>query len=201
MCDWNWNAIVGIGTMALAVIAFGSFWLQFYFSKQQGSDSRAAVDRTVAAQLSAAREENKIRLYLDMRERWDGERLEQARRALAGLFKNTTASQRTDQFFEQMIERVPNFFEDLGSMLRHELLDEQLIYDLFSYHVKGWYVVCEPYFVWLRGKKKDYSLFEDFKALYERMMDLEAKERELPRNQIKLSDAEVREFLEEELLV
>jgi hypothetical protein len=161
--------------------------------------SRDAVAQTVRAQLTAAREENKIRLYLDMRERWDGDRMERHRVALAAIFMNTSV--RDDEFFKQLNEAVPNFFEDLGSMLRHDLLDEQLIYDLFSHYVNGWYAVYKHYVLWLRERKKDDSLFEDFKSLYERMIDLEAKSRAIPRNQVELNDADVREFLAEELLV
>jgi hypothetical protein len=188
MCDWNWNAIIGVGTMALAIIAFGSFWLQFYFSRQQGSESRAAVDRMIAAQLTAAREENGVRLYLHMKEIWDSERMEQGRKALAEYFINAPTP-RTEHFYEQMKERVPNFFEDLGSMLKLKLVDEKLIYDLMSYHVKGWYAVCEPYILWLQEDDKE--LFENFKILRDRMKALEPTEDDLSKERI-------REFLEEE---
>jgi hypothetical protein len=195
MCDLNWTAI---GTMALAVIAFGSFWLQLHFSRKQSRETREAVDKMIGAQLTAAREENGVRLYLDMRERWDSERMQQQRKALAASFKNTPANQRTDQFFEQIKEDVLNFFEDLGSMLKHKLVAEQLVYDLLSYHVKGWYAVCGPYIVQLQAKKKDDSLFADFKFLSERMMELEVKERGTPRSQLELNEDEVKNFLQEE---
>ncbi len=175
MPDLNWTAIVGVGTAVLAIIAFGSFWLQFYFSRKQ----------------------IRVRLYLDTKEKWDSERMEQSRKALASYFMDSPLP-RSDEFYKQMKERVPNFFEDLGSILRHKLVDEGLIYDLLSYHVRAWYTVCKPYFDWLQGKKKDTSLFDDFKGLYERMVDLEAKERKITRNQVELNEAEVKEFLEEE---
>jgi hypothetical protein len=106
--DLNWT---DIGTMALAVIAFGSFWLQLYFSKKQSRETREAVDKMIGAQLKAAREENGVRLYLDMRERWDSERMQQQRKALAAAFKNTLPNQRTDQFFEQIKEDVLTFLK------------------------------------------------------------------------------------------
>jgi hypothetical protein len=83
-------------------------------------------------------------------------------------------------------------------MLTHKLVDEQLVYDLLSYHVKGWYAVCEPYIVRLQAKKKDDSLFGDFKFLSERMMELEMKERATPRKQLELGEDEVNNSLQEE---
>ena len=70
---------------------------------------------------------------------------------------------------------------------------------VLSYHVTGWYTVCQPYIVWLQGRKKDDTLFEDFKLLSDRMMDLEAKERQIARSEVELSEDDVKEFLEEEL--
>jgi hypothetical protein len=37
-------------------------------------------------------------------------------------------------------ESVMGFFEDLGALQRRGRLDEELTYDAFSYHVKGWWL-------------------------------------------------------------
>ena len=89
----------------------------------------------IKAQLADTREENGVRLYLHMKQIWDSERMEQCRKALAEYFINAPTP-RTNQFYENMNERVPNFFEDLGSMLKLNLVDERLIYDLMSNGVK-----------------------------------------------------------------
>lgn len=188
MRHWNWTAIVGMGTMALAIIAFGSLLAAICFSIKQSRDTREAVAGMIDAQLKAAREENGVRLYLHMKEIWDSKRMEQSRKALAFYFMNAPTPS-TDEFYKQMKERVPNFFEDLGSMLKLKLVDEKLIYDLMSYHVKGWYAVCEPYILWLQEDDKE--LFENFKFLRDRMGALEPTEADLSKEGIQ-------EFLEEE---
>ncbi len=174
--------------MILAVVALISLPATICFSIKQSRDTSKAVDGMIKAQLAAAREENGVRLYLHMKEIWDTERMEQSRKALAFYFINAPTPL-TDNFYEHMKERVPNFFEDLGSMLKLKLVDEKLIYDLMSYHVKGWYAVCEPYILWLQEDDKE--LFENFKFLRDRMKALEPTEDDLSKERI-------REFLEEE---
>src|SRR5277367_5599269 len=163
MCNSDWTAI---GTMILAVIALISLPFTIWFSMKQSREAREAAANMATAQVTAAREENGVRLYLHMKEIWDTERMEQSRKALASYFLNAQTPL-PDNFYEHMKERVPNFFEDLGSMLKLKLVNEKLIYDLMSYHVKGWYAVCEPYILWLQQDDKE--LFENFKYLRDRM--------------------------------
>ncbi len=174
--------------MILAIAALISLPSTIWFAIRQSRDTRKAVDGMIKAQLAAAREENGVRLYLHMKQIWDSERMEQCRKALAEYFINAPTP-RTDQFYENMNERVPNFFEDLGSMLKLNLVDERLIYDLMSNHVKEWYEACEPYIVWLQEDDKE--LFENFKYLRDRMKALEPTEADLSKERIQ-------EFLEEE---
>ncbi|MGB8683668.1 MAG: DUF4760 domain-containing protein [Candidatus Binatus sp.] len=182
----------GIATIALAVIAFVQFWIQFYFSKRQSKDTLGAVDRTIEAQRQISREEIALRFYFTMAERFDNNHLKQSRHALAFHLKGNGSN-------EQIQEDVLNFFEDLGALFRQGRVDEQLTYDTFSYYVKGWWAACRSYVTWLRGRKRDTSLFSDFEFLADRMRDREAKERSIALSEVVLNGAGVEEFLDEEI--
>lgn len=188
--EW-WTAI---GTMALAIIAFVQFWVQFYFSAKQSRDTREAVQKTIDAQGEVSREDIALRLYLNMEDRFDGFPMQQRRHELAYHLMNKGS-------MEQTKEDVLNFFEDLGTLLKQGRVNEQLTYDTFSYHAKGWWFACQPYIMWLRARKKDSSMFSDFELLAEKMMERETKERGISREAVNLSAAEIDEFIKEEYMV
>jgi hypothetical protein len=193
------NAVTAIATAILAAVALVQFWVFSWFSAKQRHDTREAVDRTIEAQRRVALDEIAVHLYLDMKARWDSDRTLKSRKALAYHYIGSTA--RNAAFFEAMQEDVPNFFEDLGSLLKRGLVNEELTYSFISYYVNGWYSVCRPYIEWLQKKKKDNSLFADFKFLADRMMALEAAERKIPADHAALNDAEINEFLNEDYIV
>jgi hypothetical protein len=193
------DELTALGTAGLAIIAFVQLWVFIWFSTKQRADTHEAVQNTIDAQQKVARVEMGVRLYLDVRNRWDSDRMLQRRKALAYHF-DSPPTPVTEQFYMQLNEDVLNFFEDLGSLLRLEYVDERLIYDFLSYYVKGWYTVCRPYIEWLQARKKDDSLFSDFKFLADHMMDRETRERQTARSQVALNEKEIKEFLSEEYL-
>jgi hypothetical protein len=72
MSQIDWTAT---GTWALAIIAFGSFWIQFYFSQKQLRDTRKGFEDTLAVQREVSRNDIGVRLFLQMTERFDSPRM------------------------------------------------------------------------------------------------------------------------------
>ncbi len=183
------NDLTALRTAALAVLAFVNLWVVVCVTRKQSADTRQAVDKTIAAQHEIALKDISVRFYLDMKERWDSDAMLQKRKALAYLFISEPKP-RTDHFFHKLKEDVPNFFEDLSSLLEERYIDERLTYELLSYYAKGWYSVCKPYIDWLQAKKKDDTLFAGFKILVDRLMVLEAADR--VTTPTSLTDSEVK---------
>ena len=179
--DW-----AATGTMALAVIAFASFWLQLCYS---------------AKQLRDARNDIAIRIHLKFVDRWDRASMHKKRMALAFQFleQRRGITQVRDKDIK---EDVMDFFEDLGILSRKGRLDDELTYEVFSYYAKGWWFFCKPYVVRLRDRKGDLSLFADFEAFTIWMMEREAKEPGINRAGIEPTEHDLADFdfLNEEYL-
>jgi hypothetical protein len=188
VCNVDWTAA---GTWALAIIAFFSFWLQFYFSKKQLKDARESFERALTTQRDVSKNETGTRLYLQFLDRWDGSPVRGRRAALARALLDNVSD-------EELGEDICNFFEDLGALYRTDRIDEYLTYETFSYFAKGWWFASKPYIYRLREAKGDQSLFTNFETLAERMLELEAAQRKIDKRQLE-AEWTGKEFLEEEL--
>lgn len=113
--DWP-QIIIAAGT---CVLVFLTWWL-------------------VKGQLSTAREQLRIELYLQFRRDFDGDRLISARKKLAQQLLEDTPH-------DEIQENVMDFFEDMGMQLRRGYLDREMIWDTFSYYAKMWGSACKDY--------------------------------------------------------
>src|SRR5215472_11004820 len=91
----------------------------------------------VRGQLSVAKEQRKIQLYLELRKEFDGP-LISARKLLARQLLDGVPH-------DKINEPVMNFFEDMGMLVRRGYIDGNMIWETFSYYVKMWWGVCKDY--------------------------------------------------------
>jgi hypothetical protein len=115
-------------------------------------------------------------------------------RGTAGIGLNTR-----EDLYRDITEDVPNFFEDLGSLLYRSLLNEDLAYRAFSYYAKGWWSVSRPYVRNIRERERDSTLFSQFEQFATRMFRLDAQKRTLEHPLAELDADEQETFLREEL--
>jgi hypothetical protein len=145
----------------------------------------------IEQQLSVAREELRVAFYLDMRKQFDGPLLSE-RRLLAQQLK-------AGALHNEINERVPDFFDDLGMLIRRDYIDHDMVWDTFSYCAKGWWTACKDYIATERANKGgDTTLFSDFGNLVESIYADEMKKRGRTRAELELSTAEVQDFLDDE---
>jgi hypothetical protein len=128
MCEIDWTAA---GTWALAILAFGSFWAQVCFSRRQLRESHESFEKSLEVQREVSRNDIATRLFLQMTDRFDSDRMHQMRNHLAYQI----LAREPDGAIK---EDVMNFFEDLGALLLRGRLDEKLAYHAFCYHAIRW---------------------------------------------------------------
>ena len=145
----------------------------------------------VKRQLSIAKEQAQIQLYLELRKEFDGYLIEQ-RKILARQFLERAS-------FEEINEPVLNFFEDMGMLLRRNLLNHDMIWDTFSYYARMWRSASRDYIATMRTDLGgDETLFTDFDYLAERMCEAEARKRGKTRGELEPSPSQLKTFLEAE---
>jgi len=164
--DWTQIIIAG-GTVAVAVFTW----------------------RLVSGQLSVAKEQVKVQLYLEIRKEFDGDRLVSARKRLAQQLLKDPSS-------DDLQEDVMNFFEDMGMLFRRGYLDREMIWDTFGYYARMWWSACKDYI--LGERARDETFFTDFGLLVEQICVDEAKKLSKARANLEPSQSDIKEFLEGE---
>jgi hypothetical protein len=119
-------------------------------------------------QLKAFRADLRVRLQLTLIDRFDGTRMTNARKELAHLFLSGASH-------EQTPETVMEFFEDTGTFLRRNNLDEELVWSTFGFYGVRWWAHCRGYVLEERKRQNDSTLFEDFEGLAKRFLARDAK--------------------------
>jgi hypothetical protein len=169
--DWLQN-IVAVGTWALVA---ATLWL-------------------VKGQISIAKEQRKIQLYLELRKEFDSGPLLYAREIFAGQLLDGKPH-------DEMNQAVLTFFEDLGMLFRRKYLDREMIWDTFGYFVRMWWSASKDYIAKERANYGgDTFFFRDFQYLVERLSEDDVKKRCKPRAELEPSASDVKVFLESEAL-
>jgi hypothetical protein len=108
--------VVAVGTWALVL---ATLWL-------------------VHGQVSTAKDQRKIQLYLELRKEFDSHTLLKAREMFAEQILDGKPH-------EEMNQAVLTFFEDLGMLFRRKYLDHEMVWETFGYFVKMWWSAAKDY--------------------------------------------------------
>jgi hypothetical protein len=169
--DWP-QIIVAVGTWALVG---ATLWL-------------------VKGQVSTAKEQRKIQLYLELRKEFDSGSLLAAREKFAGQLLDGKPH-------GEMNQAVLTFFEDLGMLFRRKYLDREMIWDTFGHFVKMWWSASKDYIAKERANcGNDAFFFRDFQELVEHLSEDDVKKRCKPRAELEPSASNIKAFLESEAL-
>jgi hypothetical protein len=145
----------------------------------------------VRGQLSVAKEQRKVQLYLELRKNFDGP-LISARKSLARQLSDNAPH-------GEIKETVMDFFEDMGMLIRRQdFLDRDMVWSTFSFYATHWWSACKDYISEERQRLNDNTLFSDFEYLIEEISKQEAQERGMTRAALGLSASEVKVFLQDE---
>ena len=82
---------------------------------------------------------------------------------------------------------VMDFFDMVGTLLRRNALDEELVYTGFGFYIIKWWDETKNYILKERNNQgNDITLYEDFEELYNKMILFEMKKRGISREEIEL---------------
>jgi hypothetical protein len=147
----------------------------------------------VIYQVRISREQMKVKIGLDFADKFDNNAMKLARSKLA---KQILAKVDHDSIQEEVI----NLFEDIGTFLRRNYLDEELIWATFSFYAIRWWSVCKDYILEERKRQdNDQTIFEDFENLVDVLYKVESKRRKLPRAKLEPDQDDINKFLKDEI--
>ncbi|MCH7811059.1 MAG: hypothetical protein IH958_00320 [Chloroflexi bacterium] len=116
-------------------------------------------------QVGETRRTREAQLMMELTNRWDNDDLLEARR-LAALYESNPESltkvMQTDREERYQLERVPNFFEDLGVLVSEKSLAPRLVAKLMAGSVERYWALYSPYIVEQQDERKsEYRWFRD----------------------------------------
>jgi len=130
---------------------------------------------------------------MDMEERFDSP-IMLGSRALLASHLSTGASR------DLITEAVPEFFESLAILDRLGYLLHELTYNTFSDYVVMWWFALRDWVVEERvAQGNDPTYFEEFERFAVRLMDADARKRQIPRDAVEPSRPALDDFLQGEL--
>jgi len=115
--------------------------------------------------------DREAQLLADLSRRWDEESLTEPRQLVEEYKERNKLKQAMVNFRDKndkeayVLLRLPDFFEELGLLVRNKCLSLQLAKDMFGTAIKYHYNRYEPIIKLLRKKYKDETIYEFFEGL------------------------------------
>ncbi len=142
--------------------------------------------RNVAAYEFLRREDDRFRTD-DMRRR-------RSELAVALLLHPDDYSQ-----IDAVADFVLDYFEDLGVILRKGLAPVYFMWSMNCYYILRYRYALLPYITWVRREWEDKKYYADFEYLFQQVAKIEKQQ--TGQKKIAYTDAEIRDFLKEEVCV
>ena len=177
---------VAVGTWVLAVATWALASVTWWLARRQLSLAKEQLE----GQLSIARGQREIELYLALRKDFDGP-LIVARKIVAQQFLANAAH-------DEIKETVLDFFEDMGMLIRRDYLDRDMVWGTFSYYARMWWSSCKEYIEAERARLNDSSFFTDFEYLVEWIGKEDVKRLQKSRAALEPSLSDIKGFLDDE---
>ena len=134
----------------------------------------------VRTQNSIARMNSFVTLEYQLEDNFNGERKKMERKKLAEQLKNKSP-------YVEIQDDVIDFFDMVGTLLRRNAIDEELVYTGLSFFIIRWWKASKEYILSERESQgNDNTLFTDFEKLYNRMVLFEMKVRKISKETIEL---------------
>jgi hypothetical protein len=192
MCVIDWTAL---GTWALVGVTYFLIKRQIDTAREQMKTQIDISREEMKAQTDIAREQMKVSILINLIDKFDSDSMKLARSKLANQILT-----KCDHY--EIQETVINIFEDIGTFLRRDYLDKELVWASFSFHVINWWSALKGYIGDERKRQHDDStIFEDFEKLVNTMYEVESLKRKKPRADLEPDSDDIKQFLEDEVNV
>jgi hypothetical protein len=144
----------GIANVCINLVLAGAT----VFLAKKTSGLAASTESMVNESKESSQRELGVQTWLHLKERFDSEEIEKARKELAEDMERYSSA-----YHDDVQETVLNLFEDIGTLYKQGLIHQHLAGSTFSYYACGWWECAKPYIVEERRRKgDDPSIFKDF---------------------------------------
>jgi hypothetical protein len=154
-------------------------------------EQREATAAQIEEQQKIAQTQLKVGLHMSMEDRFDSPSMQAARARLARLILENASE-------DDYPETVPDYFESLGILDRLGYLFDDLTWNSFSVYAIHWWGALKTYVRNIRRDDSDSTSYEEFEKLADKMLNEEARRRNLTRSGVEPSPDDVRDFLQDE---
>lgn len=123
----------------------------------------------ITRQIVLQRIGHSITIISDLEQRWRGKKLLAARIDISNRLLNGNLS------IDCHAERVLGFFENIGLFCRKKAIDKDIIWELYSYWIDGYWNMFQSQIEDIRNSSKDDSWYTHFEYLYNECVRISKK--------------------------
>jgi len=149
---------------------------------------------TLVAVIWQARQQGRINsanTVMILHDRFESSPMKAYRKRLAStLLRNEDLQQRDDQILV--------FFETLGLLTHQKILNNEMVWNEFSWEVVRYYMALEEHINSYREKSHDPTLYSEFEWLFNCLVYLVCKKRGVGPIVVRPNQAEIQEFIKDE---
>lgn len=110
-----------------------------------------------------------VNSFASFEARWNSMMMLQARRLSCERYRPGMTS------IEQPIAHIGYFFEEIGVYCKRGILDKEIVWEMYSFHIEHYWVMAKNSILSLRRESRDETFYKNFEDLYQTMCDLNRK--------------------------
>lgn len=107
--------------------------------------------------------------FASFESRWNSRMMLQARRLVCERYAPNATN------VEQALAQVAYFFEELGVYCKRRILDEEVLWEIYSFQIENYWVMGKNGISCFRKEFGDQTFFRNYESLYFRMREINVK--------------------------
>jgi len=117
----------------------------------------------ILRQIRLQNDSHLVNAFALLESRWNSLMMLQARRMSCERYRPGITS------IEQPIAHIGYFFEEIGIYCKRGILDKEVVWEIYSYHIEHYWVMAKNGVLSIRRSLRDETFYKNFEALYYEM--------------------------------
>jgi hypothetical protein len=123
----------------------------------------------ILRQIRLQNDSHLVNSFACLESRWNSLMMLQSRRLTCERFKPNITS------MEQPTAHLGYFFEEIGVYCRRGILDKEVIWEMYSFHIEHYWIMAKNSILCFRKECGDGTFYKNFEYLYNEMLQISRK--------------------------
>jgi hypothetical protein len=123
----------------------------------------------ILRQIRLQNDSHLINSFACLESRWNSIMMQQARRMTCERYGPDITS------IDQPTSHVGYFFEELGIYCKRGILDKDIVWEIYSFHIEHFWIMAKNRITCFRRDRRDETFYKNFEHLYHEMLAINRK--------------------------